>query len=154
MAKYTNALQAKKKRTERRYERTYDIRYCEEEGIGLAVYSFLQAGTRRHQTKGAGSRVRTKEVLSTTWLDYGRDTVIQEATGQLHGEGIPQEELNAEMEPLSQEIPGVQRIVGLESLSTSLPYSYTFCFQFHLLQPYCVISFPLVRATGGKFIMN
>lgn len=65
MAKYTNALQAKET-TERRYERTYEIRYYGEEGIGLAVYSFLQARTRRHRTKGAGGRVRTKEVLPTT----------------------------------------------------------------------------------------
>lgn len=87
-------------------------------------------------------------------LDYGRDIVIQETTGQLHGEGVPQEEVNAEMEPLSQEVPGVQRIVGWESLSVSLPYSYTLCFQCHLLQPYCVVTFPLVRVTGGKLIMD
>lgn len=57
----------KKERAERRYGRTYEIRYHGEEGVGLAMYSPLQARTRRHQTKGTGGRVRTKDVLPTTW---------------------------------------------------------------------------------------
>jgi len=67
--------------------------------------------------------------------------MIQETTGQRRGEGVLQEELNAEMEPLFQEVPGLRRIVGWGSVSTSLPYSYTFCFQFRLLQPYCGVPF-------------
>lgn len=55
----------KEETTEKRCKRTYEIGYRGEEGMGLAVYSFLQARTRRHQTKGAGGRVSTKEILLT-----------------------------------------------------------------------------------------
>lgn len=63
-------------------------------------------------------------------LDYGRDIVIQETTGQLHGEEIPQKELSAGMEPLSQEVPGVQRLAGWESLYKS-PIFLRFQFIFY-----------------------
>lgn len=87
---------------------------------------------------------------------YRRDIAIQETTGQLCGEDICQEELNTEMEPFSQDIHGIQRILVCGStLGKSLyRYPYTLSFQFHLLQLCCVVIFPPSRVTAGRLIMG
>lgn len=66
---------------------------------------------------------------------YRRDIAIQETTGQLCGEDICQEELNTEMEPFSQDIHGIQRILvcgsTLGSLSTNFLIPSVFSFIFY-----------------------